>query len=139
MFSGLIMSRAWKYIGGSLLVTLLLVSAFAGLQTKRLGNRDATIAANSLTIQLQDIRIRTDSDTLKDRDRVIGIQNKGIAALSAERVAEREGYLKVIAAADERAKDDDKRAAEILTITLDDPSELAQCRAARSLLIEELQ
>lgn len=129
MFAKIIASR-WTPI-------VIAIVAFMGLfGLYRITDNQLTAAQATVTAQKGQIgQLQV---TLKTRDDLIAQQNAGILAISGQRAEDRVIYLKNYAAADERAKDDDARASAILALPNEHIDELAQCRASRALLEQEL-
>lgn len=116
-----------------LLMGLVIAGLIAALSIERSshaetrGERDAKAA-----------EIAVLNTTIDKYDLLIARQNDGIRALAAQRGEDREVYIRNYAAADERARNRDARAASILALPNEQIDELAQCRASRLLLEQEL-
>jgi len=129
----------WRWLPHVL--TGLAVVALVVLAKVALHQRDEArklAESRQQTITQLEGRIRSDADLIKQRDTLIAAQNAGIEAISKQRAEDRVIYLKQYAAADERARDHDDRAAQIMALPNDQIDELAQCRASRTLLEQEL-
>lgn len=68
----------------------------------------------------------------------IELQNAAIASLSERREEGRVIYLQDYARADTRAQSHDQRAAQLMALQSEFTDELAECRAAKTLLQQEL-
>lgn len=129
----------WRWLPHVL--TGLAVVALVVLAKVALHQRDEArklAESRQQTITQLEGRIRSDADLIKQRDTLIAAQNAGIEAISKQRQEDRVVYLRQYAAADERARDHDDRAAQIMALPNDQIDELAQCRASRILLEQEL-
>lgn len=129
MFAKIIASR-WTPI----VALALACAAFFGLWQNAANN----LAVAKVAVKAQTETISQLQSTVQGRDALIAQQNAGIIAISGQRAEDRVIYLKNYAAADERAKDDDDRASAILALPNQHIDELAQCRASRALLEQEL-
>lgn len=89
------------------------------------------------TITALEQRVSDDAMKLAARDALIGRQNDAVAALRDRAEQNRKAYQLAYARADERAKDHDKRAAQLLALQSETEDELGQCRAARDLILKE--
>jgi len=116
----------------------LATGAFAGLQTYRLGNTQELSEARGKAVETLEARVRMDASLMAQRDALIEAQNDGILAISAQRQEDRVVYLQGYARADERARDHDTRAQQIMALPSAQLDELASCRASKILLEEEL-
>ena len=129
--------------GRNLPLTILVLALVATLGLSRIvvAQRDSARAlaeTRQKAIDGLNLRVRNDRILINQRDALIGAQNAGIEAISKQRAEDRVIYLRNFAAADERAKDNDNRAAQIMDLPTAAVDELAQCRASRILLEEEL-
>lgn len=120
---------------GTLLIALAALTVAAGvygyIQNGR-ADRATTLAESRLET------VKSQSALIRQRDILIASQNDGIAKLAAAATAGREVYLTTYAKADERARDHDDHAAELLALQGRFTDELAECRAAKTLLKKEL-
>lgn len=115
----------------------------------------ALIAAGvaTLTIYLQSQHIDSLNDTVKAKNQIIADRDTAIqerdAKLTKQTTAindlveagrkQKLAYEAAYARADERAKSHDQRAIDLLAIPTPDTDELAQCRAARELILKEYE
>jgi len=121
-----------RWLGPVALALLLL----AGIVTLKLaGNKIDDLKA---TVAAQETTIGSQRTLLADRDALIASQNAGIEALAQAASADREVYIRQYEAASTHATRHDDRAAQIMALPNDQLDELAQCRASRILLEEEL-
>lgn len=127
---------------GPVIVALLAIAAAGAIYGYIQGGRAdrATKLADTrqTTIETLQARVISDRGLIAQRDSLIATQNAGIAALAAQRGEDRIVYLQNYAKADERAKDNDARSAQLLADQRTFTDELAQCRASRLLLEEDL-
>jgi hypothetical protein len=116
---------------GGLLITL-------GITAHNLGNAREKIDEQTLTISGQKLAIDLAKTQLAQRDTLIAKQNAAVDAISKVRAEDRTIYVKQYAAADERAKGDDDRGDQLLSLQSEFTDELAQCRASKLLLEQEV-
>jgi len=122
------------------LILLLTALAIGGMKLA-FDQRDAARAlaeSRQQTIAQLEERVRSDARLIAQRDELIAKQNAGIDALAAAAQQNREVYIRQYAAADQRAQRHDDRAAQLMALPDEHLDELAQCRASRILLEEEL-
>lgn len=125
-----ILTSPWTPIV-ALLIGLAAVFGLYRITTNQLTAARANNAAMASALESQ--RALLDS-----RDALIARQNAGIKAITEQRAADREAYVRNFAAASERARDHDDRAAQILAMPVEQLDELAQCRAAKALIQQEI-
>jgi hypothetical protein len=111
---------------------LVLVLGYALFQKDRADDAEALAGSRAETIQFQ-------TSVITDYAASIEAQNEAIKGLSARREEGRVIYLQDYARADERAKSFDIRASELLAKQETFTDELAECRATKALLEQELQ
>lgn len=138
MLAKFLASRLAGHLVVGLGAATIATGAFAGLQTYRLGNAQELAASRAETIDTLEDRVRSDAGLIQQRDLLIQQQNASIAAISAQRQEDRTVYLQGYARADERARDNDERAQQIMALPNEQLDELASCRASRILLEDEL-
>lgn len=122
----------WRHL--PLAVTALALAATLFWANNLASQRDAARA-------LADSRAETAAhltSQLKGRDALIAQQNAAVERIAKVRQEDRVIYLQNYAQADERASRHDDRAAQIMALPNEQLDELAQCRASRLLLEEEL-
>lgn len=97
-------------------------------------------AVHSRDIKIEGLEERNELyvDALDDREKRIADQNQSIIKLAQAGQAGRTIYLQDYARADQQAQSHDDHAAELLAIQGQFTDELAECRAAKTLLQEEL-
>jgi uncharacterized protein HemX len=131
MITKLLASR----FAGTIIYALMALAVAGGLYGFFQGRRANT--AETLASSRQQT-INGLNGLLQQRDTLIAAQNKGIEAISKVRAEDRVVYIKQYAAADQRAKGNDARADQLVSMQSNFTDELAQCRAARTLLEGEL-
>jgi hypothetical protein len=137
-FARLLASRFAGPLMIALAVAAIASSLFSWIQTSRL---DAAVElAESRQREIVGLaqRIASDQMLIAQRDSLIDKQNAGVRAIQAQRAEDRTVYIRQYAAADERARDNDQRAAQIMALPNEQLDELAQCRASKILLEQEL-
>lgn len=129
----------WRWLP-HVLVVLLAVVALGGVRIALSQRDDARrlAEARQQAIEVLQQRVRSYAQLIAQRDALIDKQNAGIDALAKAARQNREIYARLYAAADQRAQRHDDRAAQILQLPDVYVDELAQCRAARVLLEQEL-
>lgn len=126
-------------LAGPILLALLgSLAAALGVTAYRLDQANALATSRGQTIASQELLIASQIGQLAVRENLIASQNAGIEAIRRQRAEDREVYLRQYAQADERAKSNDARAQQLLGLNRTFATEVEQCRAAHSLLIEEL-
>lgn len=103
----------------------------------KVGSLKATVTARSAQVATLTTQRDFFATAVSQRDAAIARQNASIEALEAAAAADRTVYLKGLEAARVVSADHQKAAAQLLALTAPE-GELAQCRAARSLLESEL-
>jgi hypothetical protein len=125
-------------LGAKLIAAGLLMGTVA-LHLNADSARKAEIVNLKAALAVSHERIELDASALEQRDALIARQNTGIKALTETASANRRVYEAAYSRADERAKDHDKRAEELIRLKVGaGAEELDECRQARRLLIEEL-
>jgi ABC-type hemin transport system substrate-binding protein len=130
-----------RFAGPILLVlaALTLVGGGAfGVQTYRLHNSQNLVASQKQTIGSLNSRILEKDALAESYKLTIAQQNASIDAISKVRSEDRVIYLKQYGAADQAAKGDDARADQLLGLQNTFTDELAQCRASKLLLEQEV-
>lgn len=131
MLQRILASRFAGTILIALAAALVAAGVFGFIQTKRLDGATTLAESRAETIKGQ-------AALIVQRDTLIAAQNDGIEKLAAAATAGREVYLTTYAKADERARDHDDHATELLALQGKFTDELAECRAATALLKKEL-
>jgi hypothetical protein len=122
----------------SLLLALAAALGSAFYQSNRVGSLQERIGQQATAItKLESQNFELEGLNMNYR-MVIAEQNNAVEALKTAAEKGRTVYLTTYAKADERAKDHDSHAAELLALTNTQTDELAQCRASQLLIEKEL-
>ncbi|TFU06149.1 hypothetical protein EUV02_03815 [Polymorphobacter arshaanensis] len=126
-------------VGGALLAALVVMMAFAGIQTARLHNTADKLELSRTATDTLEMRVKADGITIKGFKDAIATQNLAIDKMSAQRTAERIEYQAGLKAAEKVAARAEVKASNLMALQAPaDTDEIVQCRAARDLLIQEL-
>jgi len=120
-----LLGRYWPFLIIAALV------AFGLYQRDRANDAETLAASRAQTITSQE-------NALQGFGEAIASQNQSIEALAERRTKGRTIYLQDYARADQRATAKDDRAAQLLGLQSQFADELAECRAARTLLEQEM-
>lgn len=131
-----IVSRLLGYLPWGLGAALLVASAFASVQTFRLGKAEDLVQAQKVSIDLYKARILSDAASIAQRDVLIERQNAAVRSLVEQQAADRTAYLARIAQADRRAQVLQAQANDIMNRTTEATGELERAREALKLIQE---
>lgn len=123
------LARQWPLLTAGLSALALL--GYAAYQRDRANDAEALASSRAETIQFQ-------TGVITDYAASIEAQNEAIKGLADRREEGRVIYLQDYARADERAKSFDLRASELLSQQTEFTDELAECRATKTLLEQEM-
>lgn len=123
------LARQWPLLAAGLSALALL--GYAAYQKDRADDAEALAASRQETIGFQSSIITSYATAVEN-------QNTAIRNLAARREEGRVIYLQDYARADERAKSFDLRASELLAQQTTFTDELAECRATKALLEQEM-
>lgn len=131
-----IVSKLLGYLPWGLGAALLAASAFASVQTFRLGKAQDLVQAQKVSIELFKARILSDASSIAQRDVLIERQNAAVRSLVEQQSADRTAYLARIAQADRRAQVLQAQATDIMNRTTEATGELERAREALKLIQE---
>lgn len=114
----------------------LLLAALAVLGTLYSSARE-TIAAQKTQVAALKADLARNEATFKVIVAATEKQSAAVKRLAEIAETNRRRYAAAFAAANERAKDHDKRAEDLLALPAPVADELGQCRAARALILQE--
>ncbi|WP_066803262.1 hypothetical protein [Sphingomonas asaccharolytica] len=138
-----ITTKLLGYLSGGLGAAALAASAFAGLQTYRMHaahEQNATLTSAlvkveaAATLAIGEANAR--GKALTERDGIIKLQSDSIDGLKSQSDADRAAYIANILKAEDGAKGEEARAAEIVKLPAPAPGD--RCEAARALIEQEL-
>lgn len=118
-------------------VVLAILAGLLYLANGKIESLKSTVTARGAQITTLTTQRDFFKDAVTQRDVLISRQNASIQALADAAQADRSAYLDGIAAAKQVSADHLKASSELLALKAPD-GELAQCRAARDLLEQEL-
>lgn len=138
MFAKFLASRLAGPAIVALIVAVLVGFGSSFINARESGRWEALAKAHAQTIKSQETQLFENEALMVNYRLVIAEQSNAVDALKTAAEKGRTVYLTTYAKADERAKDADVRAAELLALTTTQTDELAQCRAARILMEQEI-
>lgn len=124
------------YLAGGLGVLLIASAAFGWLQTERLNAARSLVTSLRGEVTLLTQRVKSDFQLIQVRDQLITTQNQAVLAMQQAADADRAAYQSRIAAAEQLAKVQKDRAADIMSRQATTQDELERSREALRLIQE---